>query len=395
VRSRLQSVFIRENSPDSGKEAESNFGLSYRRYLSPGGIAMTRANARAAPLLRTGKGFTLVELLVVIAIIAVLIGLLLPAVQKVREAAARTKCQNNLKQLGLAAHMMNDTYGNLPPPWGWYPNSNIQKGPGQGEGFALFFFLPFIEQQNLYAASFVSNPMSAFFQFGYEGVSEYLAEGPNGLENQTGTSRVPTFICPSDPSVGDAGNNPINSQASAAWPGPNPPTNWGAGDTCYAVSFYAVANASLATQANDPLGNFTNFYNSANRIPAMFLDGTSNTVLLAEKCSGCGIFGGGGGGNLWAGWTAPIWQVMPIFAVPGYGGQYYDQGNPPQVYLWQQSPLPWQTNCDPFRPSSWHTGGMNVALVDGSVRLLSSGLSQYTWSLAVNPADGLTLGADW
>jgi prepilin-type N-terminal cleavage/methylation domain-containing protein/prepilin-type processing-associated H-X9-DG protein len=355
---------------------------------------MARANVRTALLVRAAKGFTLVELLVVIAIIAVLIGLLLPAVQKAREAAARAKCQNNLKQLGLAAHMMNDTYGNLPPPWGWYPNSGVQKGPGQGEGFVLFFFLPFIEQQNLYNASFVANPTSAFFQFGYEGVSEYLAEGPAGVENQTGTMRVPTFICPADPSVGDAANNPINSQTSATWPGPNPPGNWGQGDTCYAVNFYAITPAYLATQANDPLANWPNFYPSHNSIPASFPDGTSNTVLLAEKCSGCGIFSGGGG-NLWAGWTAPIWQVMPIFAVPGYGGQYYDQGNPPQVYLWQQSPLPWQTNCDPFRPSTFHTGGMNVALVDGSARLVNSGLSQGTWSLAVNPADEMTLGADW
>jgi prepilin-type N-terminal cleavage/methylation domain-containing protein len=341
------------------------------------------------------SGFTLIELLVVIAIIAVLIGLLLPAVQKVREAAARMQCANNLKQLGLATQMMNDTFSALPPPWGWYPNAMTQKGPNQGEGFVLFFYLPFLEQQNLYNASFIVNPKSTFFQNGYEGVSEYLAEGPGGLENQTGTMRVPTFICPSDPSVGAAATNPVMSQASANWPNGNPPSNWGQGDACYGVNFYAITQASQATSVNDPLNNWPIYYSSQNRIPSSFPDGTSNTIFFAEKYSGCGQANPSGGGNLWAGWTAPIWQVAPIFAIPGYGGQYVGQGNPPLVYLWQQKPNPWQTNCNPYLPSSSHTGGMNVGLTDGSVRFLSQGLSATTWSLAVNPMDGLPMPPDW
>src|SRR5579871_3382593 len=112
---------------------------------------------------RDRRGFTLIELLVVIAIIGILIGLLLPAVQKVREAAARTSCANNLKQLALAAQMYNDTCGRLPPgqigPYQWLVPSQPYYGWGSSSyGWSWFSrVLPFIEQDNLYKAGGIPN----------------------------------------------------------------------------------------------------------------------------------------------------------------------------------------------------------------------------------------------
>src|SRR5436189_1629051 len=113
---------------------------------------MLQRVSRRAQAARRPEAFTLIELLVVIAIIAILIGLLVPAVQKVREAANRINCQNNLKQLGLAAHHYHDAHQHLPPAIGYYP-------PASG-AFGNYFFhlLPYVEQDNLYRSALGSVP---------------------------------------------------------------------------------------------------------------------------------------------------------------------------------------------------------------------------------------------
>jgi len=172
-------------------------------------------------------GFTLIELLVVIAIIAVLIGLLLPAVQKVREAAARVQCQNNMKQLGLAFHSIHDVYGSLPPFDLWYvqnqstPYSNMVGGgdPNTNQWYVSMFvvLLPYIEQSNLLNAVTAGNQI-------------------NWWEHSKKIYRMPlpkTFICPSD------GSNPGGQNVA----------NWGPGN--YAGNFLIFGNPS-PSNFNDP-----------------------------------------------------------------------------------------------------------------------------------------------
>jgi prepilin-type N-terminal cleavage/methylation domain-containing protein len=139
---------------------------------------------------RRSAAFTLIELLVVIAIIAILIGLLLPAVQKVREAANRAQCQNNLKQMCIAIQNMNDTYGYLPPTEGAFP---ITPASAKNFGPVTFYMLPFIEQQNLWNMA----QINGVYDSAFNGVSGYV---------------IKIYDCPSDPSL-----NPLVSWNNFAY----------------------------------------------------------------------------------------------------------------------------------------------------------------------------------
>jgi prepilin-type N-terminal cleavage/methylation domain-containing protein len=320
-------------------------------------------------------GFTLVELLVVIAIIAVLIGLLLPAVQKVREAAARIQCSNQMRQLGLASHNCNDAAGCLPPAQGWFPGTMPSGNAGWGGVF--FHLLPYLEQDNLYKSALTTGPNPMGENPG-PGQSYYSAARGVGTPSFIGAQPLKGLVCPSD----------------YTWT-PELYTDLIYGrqwfTTSYAGNFLIFAVLPNPIQFDTVLS-----YQGSSRIPVSFPDGTSSTILFAERLAVC-ISNSQGLARacLWDFWETPGilfggagHDYFPYFALPTING------NPlGPVSLFQVQPK--QGNCDPSRASTAHTGGMLVVLADGSVRTLSSGMSGTTWWAACTPAGGEVLGSDW
>lgn len=293
-------------------------------------------------------GFTLIELLVVIAIIAILIGLLLPAVQKVREAAARMTSQNNLKQLGIAAHNCADTNQGILPPcyieyWVNPAAGHMYAGPYAPRitGTAFFCLLPYIEQENLYRASNHPDPNVGYYVY----------------HNNVHTNMIKTFQAPLDPT---------SSERTHGW----------------GVGSYAV-NYQVFGRPGHPWGiHWAQM--GATRL-ASIPDGTSQTILFAEKRAACRGGPNGSNGNLWAhGWWNFDW--MPVFANNDvYGSNAWLL---PQIQ-------PTNANCDPFRATAFTASGCQVGLGDGSVRMINTSMSQVTWMRALQPNDGNPLGNDW
>jgi prepilin-type N-terminal cleavage/methylation domain-containing protein len=297
---------------------------------------------------RPARGFTLIELLVVIAIIAVLIGLLLPAVQKVREAASRAQCANNLRQMGLAGHHCASVLGYEPPGLGWFPPPN-KPGPGKAYGMYYFHLLPYLEQDPLYRS----------------------ALGPGGTydpyNNGVYAKPVNTYVCPSDPTVQN-GVVTLNNG-----------TVWGA---CYG------GNAQTGFLC-DSTGVVFDLY-WVRRLGADIPDGTSNTMHLLDKYGHCTNASYPEGGSLWAydDLSATIQPLFAAFAVSIWNG--YCIG-PSSKFQLQPNPH----NCDPTLASSPHTGGINVGMMDCSVQFISAGVSGKTWWGLCTPAGGEVLGSDW
>jgi prepilin-type N-terminal cleavage/methylation domain-containing protein len=311
------------------------------------------------------RGFTLIELLVVIAFIAVLIGLLLPAVQRVREAANRIKCSNNLKQLGLAAQNYHDSQEHLPPGIGYYPTAN-------NSAFGTYFFhlLPYVEQDNLYQSALGSVPFPP-------PCGPTMAYYPGN--NNAYSRPVAVFLCPSDPSVGPDGAVTIDGVSFGA--------------SSYAPNAMVIA-------PNGPQGKA--------RIPADIPDGASNTILHAEKYARCSnttmapAFRDGG--TAWAYCTAlPFPWLPPPMNLPGKAFQpgfgiaaLAAHGAPNAINEGSRFQVqPGAGHCDPTRAATAHAGGIQVSLADGSVRTLAPGLSGATWWAAVTPSGGEVLGSDW
>jgi prepilin-type N-terminal cleavage/methylation domain-containing protein len=334
-------------------------------------------------MIRKRAAFTLIELLVVIAIIGILISLLLPAVQKVREAANRTKCSNNLKQLALACHDHDNTFGMMPPGLGGVPSSwitpNLQVG-SDSFGTVFMHLLPYLEQDNLFKAMVNTSGTYAGMRW-----PPY---------NDLFSTPVKVFLCPSDPSVDPSGavsdsdfsgeyqvwglsSYACNAQVFCkVWTGDNPPYPYG--------HYWYEQDVFHAPEARP-------------RLSATFTDGTSNTMLFAEKYGRCvSTNPPHRGGTYWAYWNA-FNLSQPHFG-PYHAGFEVDYFNPNGIGKESKfvlQPAPWNGNCDPSRASTGHTGGIEVALADGSVRTLSASISGDTWWAACTPGRGDILGSDW
>jgi len=346
------------------------------------------------------QGFTLIELLVVIAIIAILIGLLLPAVQKVREAAARTQSSNNIKQIVLACHNYQDQNRTLPPYYSYvYGTGN--SGPANGATGTLFFMiLPFIEQENIYRSTLGRYQYTYRYRYDYNGsVYDYNSSWNEDFlvyQAQRARGRLKVYDNPLDPTahqVESPSGYLMNTsvfpyQYAYAWPGYNYNYTWG------------PKNLSMIT------------------------DGTSNTVGIAEGYARCSstyrydysAWYGPGSYYLSESNQTRVWNYDPTNYVYEYTYKY--QPSPyvveykstsdtyPYFSYWgvydyttytyrAYDVKPPAERCSADGAQSGSSGGLLVGVMDGSVRSLSPNISINTFRAAGTPNSGDLLGNDW
>jgi prepilin-type N-terminal cleavage/methylation domain-containing protein/prepilin-type processing-associated H-X9-DG protein len=338
------------------------------------------------------KGFTLIELLVVIAIIAILIGLLLPAVQKVREAAARSTCSNNLKQLALGTHnYASNNSDKFPNMWISMPGITPAGGTGTvtvANINAYVQIFPFLEQDPLYKTCISGLTNNAGTPTpGAAGTTVNVYDTWASVPSQsTGNQRVrylpgiKSLQCQADFAMSNGYPSGANSEGDQ-------------GGSSYSWNWQIVGRPWSTTGTSTVL---------LSNIP----DGSSQTILFAEKITAGRTSAGGTTrrGIHW--WRNNDSNAAPIIGWNGNGnattpptGNYTNWNQPPiiQPDLYTDNVVPAVGNkiADVGRASTGHSGSCMVAMGDGSVKGVKGSVTQATWQAALGTSDGVPLGSNW